>query len=1500
MKPAIHREAKQNAPSSSSIASQQHQLSGGRISEIVLAGLTRANLDLWKRNLKLQLQQKTQKMNSLHSEVNSLLSGMQNSIDTVTADLQSCKGRPGQLAKWLLQEFNYRSEAIQNLDAEICKLAKQVKELRCKVTAVTRRSRNDPGALKAGHKMPNTPCTVEETRLPAKQPSMMGFPVSQNQYQTLSVMEAPGSEFSHVQCLEDPRKTRAQRLQASSSGEGQELLQGNDAVNDSPLVIENETTFIPDSLSVSAPDILDSQSGGITSNLLRTGDLNDAMYYNDVNEVDCTKDICNKRISCAGQEWSAGRPGNRSIGARDAARNFDTCLGPYATRIVQSPRAGCNTREIEASSRLPRREDQSTSQPAAGSSRRPSAAEDRASSATAALHPRRPPYFCGDVDDDVHVWTSIVDRWLSTVRGEPSTQLTYVVSLLRGAAFEWYTSMETRTGCPGDWTTLRHAMLERFGSSVRAGKARAALLQMTQGKMTVLEYFGAFESYLAQIDDYDESFFLAKFILGLRPSLLTQVLMQHPVTLLEAKGIAEELELTHSMVKAHQKQKKTTKISQHSGTQERRSGRLFQSVQSRVQRIGQRKTCSFRNGNQRQTTDSFRYGGCLSAHRGAREVSCLDGHGPAAVWRSMLRDLPQGDRAGHVRRKGSVVTIDLEALTRRRKERLSADTTVAAMSMHPPSGRPRATRVYLRNRLLRRERERRTRDRVRERRYVTSLLETLVSPTSGGTESCEGVTTSRLRDWQSIRLKGAITGEAMGDAAPKEPHPQLSVVSTEDQSKNPREEEDGILLVVPARIFGHEVRALIDSGATRNFISPAGVTKCGLTIESHNTFLELGDGKKVLSRGRAVDVPVVTSGYTMKTNLTVSNLLHGVDLVLGMTWLKVADPLIRWSTGHVYIPDSISSFQRIMGQWLDKQVKVGTVKVLSTHEALESLKQPSETASIEVLKSPAFWAVRSTDAQNSWRSSCAQGDTMTAKIFEMTHPSFGVLKVQKLNNNAALPKRSTDGAAGYDLCASQDCTIPAGGKGLVKTGLSISFPTGLYARIAPRSGLALKKFIDVGAGVVDGDYRGEVGVVLFNHGDQDFEVKMGDRIAQLILEKIDTPPVEEVQDLDSTVRGTGGFGSTGVKSENDTGRNSEEKETNGKNERTEEKKESEMVKNETLKGGKRNDSGRTRTEKKKTTTEASSRLSRERQIISVKQLKKLVKKKTPVFLAVVWGQENRKVNAAVKSESIGLTEGKKRDLMKKLGPKKRFLSVEEREEEILSRVDPGVRGKLKELVDEFKDVFPDTLPKGRPPKRDIVHEIRTEEGAKPPSRPPYRLGPAEQDEMEEQVKDLLAQGFIRPSASPYGAPILFVPKKDGRWRMCIDYRALNKQTVRDQFPLPRIDSLLERLGQAKVFTKLDLASGYHQIAMEETSIQKTAFRTNRGHFEFLVMPFGLTNAPATFQRLMNKVFVGNLDKFIAVYLDDILIFSRNLDEHWQHLRWALEQLRKAQVVWATS
>ena len=393
----------------------------------------------------------------------------------------------------------------------------------------------------------------------------------------------------------------------------QGILTSGDCVE--PVSFGNEPTFFPYSLSISPLDILKTQSGGNVQHELETGGLNDAMYYNDVNEVICTEHgICNKRISCAGQEWSAGRPGNRPIGARNAARNFETCLGPYASRTIQSPHTGHNTRvTIQASSRRPRDQD-NISQPVASSLQRATAVEDRASPVIAALHPCRLLYFCRGVDDDVHVWTSIVDRWLRAVQGEPSMQLTYVVSLLRGTTFKWYTSMETHTGRPGDWTTLRHAMLERFGLSIHAKKARAALLQMTQGKMTIPEYFDAFESYLAQLKDYDESLFMMKFIFGLHPSILTQVFVQHPATLLEAKGIAEDLELTQSMVKAHQIEKKTIKAAQHSGTQERRSGRLLQSVQNR----GQKKTC--KDIIQRQKIDSFRHG-CMSTHRGAREYA---------------------------------------------------------------------------------------------------------------------------------------------------------------------------------------------------------------------------------------------------------------------------------------------------------------------------------------------------------------------------------------------------------------------------------------------------------------------------------------------------------------------------------------------------------------------------------------------------------------------------------------------------------------------------------------------------------------------------------------------------------------------------------------------------------------------------------------------------------------------------------------------------------------
>ena len=182
-----------------------------------------------------------------------------------------------------------------------------------------------------------------------------------------------------------------------------------------------------------------------------------------------------------------------------------------------------------------------------------------------------------------------------------------------------------------------------------------------------------------------------------------------------------------------------------------------------------------------------------------------------------------------------------------------------------------------------------------------------------------------------------------------------------------------------------------------------------------------------------------------------------------------------------------------------------------------------------------------------------------------------------------------------------------------------------------------------------------------------------------------------------------------------------------------------------------------------------------------------------------------------------MTEKTKREHNKAVGPKKKFKTIEEATQKAVEGVAKEHQANLRKILAEYRDVFKDELPKGPPPKREVVHSIEVQPSSKPTYRTPYRLRPAEQDELEEQVRDLLAQGFIRPSQSPYGAPVLFVPKKDGRWRMCIDYRALNRQTVKDRYPLPRIDTLLDRLGRAKVFSKLDLASGYHQIAMDDSS-----------------------------------------------------------------------------------
>ncbi|GJS86602.1 putative reverse transcriptase domain-containing protein [Tanacetum coccineum] len=213
------------------------------------------------------------------------------------------------------------------------------------------------------------------------------------------------------------------------------------------------------------------------------------------------------------------------------------------------------------------------------------------------------------------------------------------------------------------------------------------------------------------------------------------------------------------------------------------------------------------------------------------------------------------------------------------------------------------------------------------------------------------------------------------------------------------------------------------------------------------------------------------------------------------------------------------------------------------------------------------------------------------------------------------------------------------------------------------------------------------------------------------------------------------------------------------------------------------------------------------------------------------------------------------------------------------------------IVQDFPEVFLKDLP-GLPPTRQVEFQIDLVPGTAPIARAPYRLAPFEMKELSEQLKEPSDKGFIRPSSSPWGAPVLFVKKKDGSFWMCIDYRELNKLTVKNRYPLPRIDDLFDQLQGSDFYSKIDLRSGYHQLRVRKEDISKTSFRIRYGHYEFQVMPLGLTNAPAVFMDPMNRVCKPYLDKFVIVFIDDILIYSKNKKVHEEHLKEILELHKK--------
>jgi hypothetical protein len=216
------------------------------------------------------------------------------------------------------------------------------------------------------------------------------------------------------------------------------------------------------------------------------------------------------------------------------------------------------------------------------------------------------------------------------------------------------------------------------------------------------------------------------------------------------------------------------------------------------------------------------------------------------------------------------------------------------------------------------------------------------------------------------------------------------------------------------------------------------------------------------------------------------------------------------------------------------------------------------------------------------------------------------------------------------------------------------------------------------------------------------------------------------------------------------------------------------------------------------------------------------------------------------------------------------------------------------IVSEFPDVFPEELP-GMPPERKVEFAIELIPGTAPISKRAYRVSGLELVELKKQIDELLEKAYIRPSTSPWAAPVLFVEKKDGTKRMCIDYRALNEVIVKNTYPLPRIEDLFDQLRGASVFSKIDLRSGYHQLRIRPSDIPKTSFITKYGLYEFMVMSFSLTNAPAYFMYLMNSVFMDYLNKFVVVFIDDILIYSQNEQEHEEHLRKVLQRLRDCQL-----
>ena len=352
--------------------------------------------------------------------------------------------------------------------------------------------------------------------------------------------------------------------------------------------------------------------------------------------------------------------------------------------------------------------------------------------------------------------------------------------------------------------------------------------------------------------------------------------------------------------------------------------------------------------------------------------SCSQGKG--RTWREQLRSLPLTERAGVVERCGSVLHIDLAALaqvTEEKGKRKQKPHEHAFDRDFVSIGVKQSRRAHQSDKKSRRVQEKiGGRLRTRESRTVARILAALVNPLGGGTAPRITATTSILQRWRQLNAVCEGTGMKMGCKSAQEEGAATAWVRVAERAEkleNQRNIEDGILLVVTARIFGHKVRALIDSGATRCFISSGAVLPLGLKSTSEDTLLELGNGDRILSRGKVNDMPVVTAGLSVKLDLTVTKLLHSIDLVLGINWLQTVNPIIDWRGARMFLPESLgTSF--LTRFWLDAAEKIGTVQVMQDKDKLQEIKDQHELAAkIAVLTTPQFWTYIG-DQEKKWHA----------------------------------------------------------------------------------------------------------------------------------------------------------------------------------------------------------------------------------------------------------------------------------------------------------------------------------------------------------------------------------------------------------------------------------------------------------------------------------------------------------------------------------------------------